>query len=42
MTVQGTALQAHTPPLQQALQQVRRRFGRQCRGMGNVCVTLVR
>jgi hypothetical protein len=39
---QGTALQAHVQHLQHNLQQIRRRFGRQCRGMGNVCVTLVR
>ena len=31
-----------THHLQQALQKMRRRFGRQCRGMGNVLVTLVR
>jgi len=38
----GTALQAHAQPLPHDLQQVRRRFGRQCRGMGNVLVTLGR
>jgi hypothetical protein len=42
MTVQGTALQAQAQQLQHALQQVMRRFGRQCRGMGKVFVTLVR
>jgi hypothetical protein len=41
-TTQGTALQAHAQPLQHHLQQMMRRFGRQCRGMGNVCVTRVR
>ena len=39
---QGTALQAQAQPLQHELQQVMRRFGRQCRGMGKVLVTLVR
>jgi hypothetical protein len=39
---QGTALQAHAQHLQHNLQQMMRRFGRQCRGMGKVCVTLVR
>ncbi len=39
---QGTALQAHAQHLQHDLQQMMRRFGRQCRGMGNVFVTLVR
>jgi hypothetical protein len=33
-------VQAHQ--LQQDLQQMMRRFGRQCRGIGKVCVTLVR
>ena len=33
-------MQAHQ--LQHDLQKIRRRFGRQCRGMGNVFVTLVR
>jgi hypothetical protein len=42
MTAQGTALQAQAQQLQPNLQQVMRRFGRQCRGMGNVCVTRVR
>jgi hypothetical protein len=46
MTVQcatkGTALQAQTDQLQHNLQKIMRRFGRQCRGMGNVFVTLVR
>jgi hypothetical protein len=35
-------LQAQADQLQHDLQQVMRRFGRQCRGMGNVFVTLVR
>jgi hypothetical protein len=35
-------LQAHAQQLQHERQQIMRRFGRQCRGMGNVCVTLVR
>jgi hypothetical protein len=35
-------LQAQAQPLQPDLQTLMRRFGRQCRGMGNVCVTLVR
>jgi hypothetical protein len=39
---QGTALQAHAQHLQHDLQQIMRRFGRQCRGMGKVFVTLVR
>jgi hypothetical protein len=38
---QGTALQARAQPLQHDLEKMMRRFGRQCRGMGNVCVTLV-
>jgi hypothetical protein len=38
----GTALQAHAEQLQHELQQVMRRFGRQCRGRGKVFVTLVR
>jgi hypothetical protein len=42
MTAQGTVLQAQAQQLQHALQQVMRRFGRQCRGMGKVFVTLVR
>jgi hypothetical protein len=42
MTAQDTALQAQAQQLQHALQQVMRRFGRQCRGMGKVLVTLVR
>jgi hypothetical protein len=42
MTAQGTVLQAQAQPLQHALQQVMRRFGRPCRGRGNVLVTLVR
>jgi hypothetical protein len=39
---QGTALQAPTQPLQRDLEPMRRRVGRQCRGLGPVCVTLVR
>jgi hypothetical protein len=39
---QGTALQAQAPQRQHDLEQRMRGFGRQCRGMGNVCVTLVR
>jgi hypothetical protein len=35
-------LQAQAQPLQHDLQKIMRRFGRQCRGMGNVFVTLVR
>jgi hypothetical protein len=42
MTAQGTALQAQAQQLQYDLQKLMRRFGRQCRGMGNVFVTLVR
>ena len=42
MTAQGTVLQAQAQQLQHALQQVMRRCGRQCRGRGNVVVTLVR
>jgi hypothetical protein len=42
MTAQGTALHAQAQQLQHDLQQVMRRFGRQCRGMGKVFVTLVR
>jgi hypothetical protein len=38
----GTALQAQAQQLQHELQQVMRRFGRQCRGLGKVFVTLVR
>ena len=38
----GTALQAQAQQLQHELQQVMRRFGRQCRGMGKGFVTLVR
>jgi hypothetical protein len=39
---QGTALQAQAQQLQHDLEKLMRRFGRQCRGMGNVFVTLVR
>ncbi len=39
---QGTALQAQVAQLQHDLTQRMHRFGRQCRGMGNVCVTLGR
>ena len=39
---QGTALQAQAQQLQHDLQKMMRRFGRQCRGMGKVFVTLVR
>jgi hypothetical protein len=39
---QGTALQAHAQHLQHDLEKIMRRFGRQCRGMGKVFVTLVR
>lgn len=35
-------MQAHAQHLQHHLQQIMRRFGRQCRGMGKVFVTLVR
>jgi hypothetical protein len=35
-------LQAHAQQLHHDLQKLMRRFGRQCRGMGNVFVTLVR
>jgi hypothetical protein len=35
-------LQAQALQLQHELQKMMRRFGRQCRGMGNVCVRLVR
>ena len=38
----GTVLEGRAQQLQHALQQVMRRFGRQCRGMGKVLVTLVR
>jgi hypothetical protein len=38
----GTALQAHAQHRPHELQQVMRRVGRQCRGMGKVCVTVVR
>jgi hypothetical protein len=38
----GTTLQAHAQHLQQDLAKRMRRFGRQCRGMGQVFVTLVR
>ena len=38
----GTALQAQAQQLQHDLQKMMRRFGRQCRGMGKVFVTLVR
>jgi hypothetical protein len=38
----GTALQAQAQQLQDELQQVMRRFGRQCRGLGKVFVTVVR
>jgi hypothetical protein len=38
----GAALQGRAQQLQHDLQQVMRRFGRQCRGMGRVFVTLVR
>jgi hypothetical protein len=41
-TTKGTALQAQAHQLQHDLQKIMRRFGRQCRGMGNVFVTLVR
>lgn len=40
MTAQGTALQAQQLP--HDLPKVLRRFGRQCRGMGKMCVTRVR
>jgi hypothetical protein len=40
--IRGTALQGQAQQLQHDLQQVMRRFGRQCRGMGHVFVTLVR
>jgi hypothetical protein len=39
---QGTALQAQAQQLQHDLAKRMRGFGRQCRGRGNVCVTLVR
>src|SRR5262245_16631484 len=39
---QRTALQAQAPQLQPDLAKIMRRFGRQCRGIGNVYVTLVR
>src|SRR6266511_1145087 len=39
---QGTALQAQAQQRQQDLEKMMRRFGRQCRGMGSVVVTLVR
>jgi hypothetical protein len=42
ITTQGTALPAHAPHLQHDLQTLMRRFGRQGRGRGNVCVRLVR
>jgi hypothetical protein len=38
----GTVLAGRAQQLQHDLQKVMRRFGRQCRGMGNVFVTLVR
>jgi hypothetical protein len=38
----GAALQERAERLQHGLQRVMRRFGRQCRGMGTVFVTLVR
>ena len=38
----GTVLQGQAYQLQHDLQQVMRRFGRQCRGMGKMFVTLVR
>ena len=38
----GTALQVQAHQLQHDLQKLMRRFGRQCRGMGKVFVTLVR
>lgn len=34
-------MQAHAQPLQHDLQKLMRRFGRQCRRRGKVCVTLV-
>ena len=34
--------QAQAQEIEHDLQKLMRRFGRQCRGMGNVCVTLVR
>jgi len=39
---QGTALQAQAPQRQQDRATLMRRFGRQCRGIGPVCVTRVR
>ena len=39
---QGVVLQERAERLQHSLQRVMRRFGRQCRGMGQVLVTLVR
>ena len=41
-STKGTALQAQAHQLQHDLQKIMRRFGRQCRGMGHVFVTLVR
>jgi hypothetical protein len=40
--MRGTALQAQAQQLQHELKQMMRRFGRQCRGIGTVFVTLVR
>jgi hypothetical protein len=39
---QGTALEVQAQQLQRDLEQMMRRFGRQCRGIGKVFVTLVR
>jgi hypothetical protein len=41
-TTQGSALQTQAQQLQQDLAKLMRRFGRQCRGIGKVFVTLVR
>ena len=41
-TTQGRALKTPAVQLQDALQQIMRRFGRPCRGQGRVCVKLVR
>jgi hypothetical protein len=41
-TTQGTALQTQAQQLQQDLAKLMRHFGRQCRGIGKVFVTLVR
>jgi hypothetical protein len=40
--IQGTALQGQAQHLQHEITKCMRRFGRQCRGMGKVFVTLVR